>query len=313
MRSYALLVLLGCALVVEEARAQYWGSSDEFCLDENCYEILGVDPKATVKDIKRTYRVLAAKNHPDQGGDQDEFERIARAYDVLKDEEMRKKYDELLQDPEAMYYHMRRYKKFKAAPKLSAVNIVIVVITVISLSQYGIAVNNRSTNINIFMANPRNRKAVKDRLLGAGKKKKNIDKEIEVELKKIAEDQIPPPDPWNVLWAQIVISPVRLAKFCAFNVDWFIRINIRKMELTESDKVYLISKYLNMSVEQLVEDEDNLKSWMDVEAWEKEKFDEEQERRKEQDGSKGLTARQKREKRWAKKMAFEGRQWVEDE
>lgn len=78
---------------------------------------------------------------------------------------MRKKYDELLQDPgtyyencyfqntkntiltEAMYYHMRRYKKFKAAPKLSAVNIVIVVITVISLSQYGIAVNNRSTNV----------------------------------------------------------------------------------------------------------------------------------------------------------------------
>lgn len=39
MRSYALLVLLGCALVVEEARAQYWGSSgDEFCLEENCYE-----------------------------------------------------------------------------------------------------------------------------------------------------------------------------------------------------------------------------------------------------------------------------------
>ena len=45
------------------------------------------------KTIKRAYRKLAVKNHPDKGGDPEEFKKIAGAWDVLGDDKKRKLYD----------------------------------------------------------------------------------------------------------------------------------------------------------------------------------------------------------------------------
>jgi curved DNA-binding protein len=63
------------------------------------YKILGVDKKATAKEIKQVYRKLARQHHPDvnPGNKQAEarFKEINEAYEVLGDEEKRKKYDEL--------------------------------------------------------------------------------------------------------------------------------------------------------------------------------------------------------------------------
>ncbi len=61
---------------------------------ENLYETLGVSKTATQDEIKRAYRKLAMKNHPDMGGDTAKFQEIDRAYRILKDEEKRKHYDE---------------------------------------------------------------------------------------------------------------------------------------------------------------------------------------------------------------------------
>ncbi|MCD4782334.1 MAG: DnaJ domain-containing protein [Candidatus Eremiobacteraeota bacterium] len=62
------------------------------------YKILGVDKNATAKDIKKTYRKLARKFHPDVNPDNKEaeskFKEINEAYEVLKDAEKRQKYDE---------------------------------------------------------------------------------------------------------------------------------------------------------------------------------------------------------------------------
>lgn len=60
----------------------------------NPYEILGVDKDASYDDIKKAYRSLAQKNHPDHGGDEDEFVRIKLAYETLSDPFKRKQYDE---------------------------------------------------------------------------------------------------------------------------------------------------------------------------------------------------------------------------
>jgi curved DNA-binding protein len=63
------------------------------------YKVLGVDKKASQEDIKKTYRKLAVKFHPDKNpGDkksEEKFKEINEAYDVLGDVEKRKKYDDL--------------------------------------------------------------------------------------------------------------------------------------------------------------------------------------------------------------------------
>ena len=63
------------------------------------YSILGVDRKAGTEEIKKAFRKLARKYHPDVNqGDQaatEKFKEINEAYEVLSDPEKRKKYDEL--------------------------------------------------------------------------------------------------------------------------------------------------------------------------------------------------------------------------
>ena len=63
------------------------------------YKILGVSKNASQDEIKKAYRKLAVKYHPDKTkGDkkaEDRFKEIGEAYEVLKDPEKRKKYDQL--------------------------------------------------------------------------------------------------------------------------------------------------------------------------------------------------------------------------
>ena len=63
------------------------------------YKILGVDKKASQEEIKKAYRVLAVKNHPDKNPDnkaaEEQFKLANEANEVLGNPEKRKKYDEL--------------------------------------------------------------------------------------------------------------------------------------------------------------------------------------------------------------------------
>ncbi|CAF0870372.1 unnamed protein product [Didymodactylos carnosus] len=62
------------------------------------YEILGVKRDATEKEIKRRFRKLALKYHPDKNKDpkaEEQFRQIAEAYDVLGSEDKRRQYDSL--------------------------------------------------------------------------------------------------------------------------------------------------------------------------------------------------------------------------
>lgn len=62
------------------------------------YEVLGVSKTATPDEIKKAYRKLAIKYHPDRNPDdknaEEKFKEAAEAYDVLSNEEKRQKYDQ---------------------------------------------------------------------------------------------------------------------------------------------------------------------------------------------------------------------------
>ncbi len=65
------------------------------------YDVLGVSPSASEKDITRAYRKLAKQYHPDANPGnkeaEEKFKSVSAAYDVLGDAGKRKEYDEVRQ------------------------------------------------------------------------------------------------------------------------------------------------------------------------------------------------------------------------
>jgi len=57
------------------------------------YEDLGISKESSQDEIKKAYRKLAMKHHPDKGGDPETFKKISHAYDVLSDPAKKQSYD----------------------------------------------------------------------------------------------------------------------------------------------------------------------------------------------------------------------------
>lgn len=72
-------------------------------LEKDYYKVLGVSKTASQEEIKKSYRKLARKYHPDANrGDadaEDRFKEVSEAYDVLSDEKRRKEYDSVRSMP----------------------------------------------------------------------------------------------------------------------------------------------------------------------------------------------------------------------
>ncbi|MBI3573925.1 J domain-containing protein [Candidatus Kaiserbacteria bacterium] len=63
-------------------------------MSKDYYQVLGIDRKASKDDIKKAFRTLAHKYHPDKkGGDEAKFKEVSEAYSVLSDDKKRAEYD----------------------------------------------------------------------------------------------------------------------------------------------------------------------------------------------------------------------------
>ncbi|MBL0308753.1 MAG: J domain-containing protein [Bacteroidetes bacterium] len=84
------------------------------------YKVLGVEKNATAAEIKKAYRGLAKKHHPDLNPDDKEahrrFQKINEANEVLSDPDKRKKYDQYGKDWE----HGAEYEKYRQSQQQSA-------------------------------------------------------------------------------------------------------------------------------------------------------------------------------------------------
>jgi curved DNA-binding protein len=73
----------------------------------NYYDILGVSDQASQDDIKKAYKKLAMKHHPDRGGDNKKFQEISQAYDTLSDSQKKSQYDAELHGVGDPFIHVR--------------------------------------------------------------------------------------------------------------------------------------------------------------------------------------------------------------
>jgi len=102
------------------------GKKNRKYMAENYYDILGVLKGASDDEIKKAYRKLAHKYHPDKsGGDEKKFKEINQAYQVLSDKAKREQYDRFGQtfegaqggpgagfpNPDDYYPALSRYKE----------------------------------------------------------------------------------------------------------------------------------------------------------------------------------------------------------
>jgi len=81
-------------------------------MNQNLYEILGVETTATKIEIKSAYRKAALEHHPDKGGNEEEFRRKNEAYEVLSDDEKRKVYDTELNRPKPVNRGLNMFGMF---------------------------------------------------------------------------------------------------------------------------------------------------------------------------------------------------------
>ena len=62
-------------------------------MSESYYDILGVSKDASKDEIKKAYRRMANKHHPDKGGDSEAFKKVNEAYQVLSNDSKKSQYD----------------------------------------------------------------------------------------------------------------------------------------------------------------------------------------------------------------------------
>ena len=293
--------------------------------------VLELTRSASRQEIVKAYRRLAKKHHPDvaRGEEAKEaaaarFRVIASAYEVLRDEESRKEYDYMLDNPDEVYRHYYNYYRRQYAPKVDIRIVIVVTITVVSAFQYYGAQSRYKEAIDYFLTVPKYRiqaseMARREGLLPSdgkegkkrvrGKTKEEIREEEESILRRIIEEKMDikggysRPSVRDVLWIQLILLPYTICIWIAFYVRWFVKFTLLGHPLEQQEKEYLIRRFMKLSEGQwLALDEEEREDYLEQELWLKSKFAKWKEAKDEETKAKlAESASYKRYRRWMKK------------
>lgn len=297
------IFILGASIF--ELTQAFQGIPGLYCGLENCYDVLGATRQSNREEITRLYRGLARKWHPDRFHNKDEkssatekFRQIATAYEVLRDDDSRKDYNDMLDDPEHYYRHYYRYYRRVYGTKVDAHWVILGLISVISLYQYFVMHSRHKEAIDYFASVPKYRFKAQELAKQQGllpvadkrsnrdasgakrnrhKSKEEIREQEEAILRQVIESNIDirggfaKPDIKNILWVQIFLLPLTLYNYLRWYVRWIYLFDYKGQPYGEEEKIYLISKNFGVAEEQLHINED-VDSLLRQELWIKEKY-----------------------------------------
>lgn len=308
LSSAILICLLACFCKLSSA---FQGIPGIYCGVESCYDVLGASRDSAQDQITKLYRSLARKWHPDRFHQPDEkakatdkFRQIATAYEVLKDEESRKDYDDMLDDPEAYYRHYYRYYRRFNGTKVNAFIVIAGVVIVASLCQYYAKLSmykhsidtNASVQANRFIAIelarqrgllPISEKKLAKENKDIPKSRQRIKEEIRTMeneiIRKIIEEKMDMSKPSisDIFIFQIFLLPIAIYNYLKWYIRWVYLFDFKKEEYGDEEKEYLIYKYLyqvdknltlNDDIKVLIKQDLHVKSNFD--KWIKQKQDE---------------------------------------
>lgn len=286
----------------------FHGIEGIYCGVDNCYDVLGAKRESTKDEITRLYRSLAKKYHPDRflnspkeevDAATEKFRQVANAYEILKEDESRKEYNDMVDDPEHYYRHYYRYYRRYYGAKIGVHWVVLGLITAISMyqwyaqkSRYNQIVEyfaslHKYRNQAIEMAKQKGLLPISEKRSGRDasgakrsrhKSKEEIREQEEAIIRKVISDILDvktgmaKPDMKNTLWFQILFLPITLYHYIVWNIRWQYLYNMKSEEYSYDDKVYLISKNLGINLQQLMIS-DELDFYMKQELWRREKYE----------------------------------------
>lgn len=295
-----------------------------YCGVENCYDVLGITRDMTKSEISKAYRKIARKYHPDRNkeeGAEKIFRLAATAYEVLKDEDSRRDYDYMLDNPEEAYYHYYQYYKRRLTPKVDVRYVITVTVLIISVLQYLHRMSAYSDAVKYAMQNPKHRnqalQIIHQEGLFAENNKKHKNKKSKEERKREEERillEIVEESPdikgeytkasvTDTLLVHIFVSPYYFVTYMKWYMRWVYKFKVHKEEYGAEEKEYLTRKGVNMTQQYWdVLDDYSKESYMKKELWVADNLDKYNEEIEEEARLKlAESGRHKMFKRWMKK------------
>jgi len=292
-RLLLLLGVLGLVFAQDESEEGGDGKSQKeiagqygYCMESNCYDLLGVTKESEPVAIKLAYRRLAKAWHPDKTSHPDKtyaknlFQTYANAYDVLSSKEMRGNYDYVLDHPYEFPMHFLRMNSAKYAPKSDVRTVFITVFLFVSALHYLYQLQHVKQTLKSIKSRPQYQERLKtimaelagrpastkprfNQIQAAGSSKgkgsaANKGAEFEERARAAEEliaaelaDVLPhAPMLQDTLAFAIFTAPLTCSRGLVWNVSWFLKFRVLGQEYGDDEMEYLTQKALGVSAKE---------------------------------------------------------------